>query len=157
MKTAIYPGSFDPVTLGHMDVIERAARCFDRVVVCVMVNSQKDHHLFTVEQRVRMVRAAVAAWPNVEAASWDGLLADFAKSIQADILVKGIRNSSDLDMEYQMALINKTICPTLETVLFPASADFIHFSSTMAREMIRYHQPLEKYVPASVMEELKGR
>ena len=71
--------------------------------------------------------------------------------------MKGVRNSSDLDMEYQMALINKGICPTLETVLFPASADFIHFSSTMVREIIRYHQPLEKYVPAPVRDELKGR
>ena len=157
MKTAIYPGSFDPITLGHVDVIERAARCFDRVVVCVMTNCEKTNHLFTVEQRVRMVRDTVAPWPNVEAASWDGLLADFAKSIGSDILVKGVRNSSDLDMEYQMALINKGICPTLETVLLPASADFIHFSSTMVREMIRYHQPLEKYVPAPVRDELKGR
>ena len=157
MKTAIYPGSFDPITLGHMDVIGRAAQCFDRVIVCVMVNCEKKHHMFTAQQRVDMVRRAVVGFPNVEASSWDGLLADFAVKEQANILVKGVRNGSDFDMEYQMALINKGICPTLETVLFPASADYIHFSSTMAREMIRYHQNLEKYVPASVVEELKGR
>jgi pantetheine-phosphate adenylyltransferase len=156
MKTAVFPGSFDPITLGHINVIERASRCFDRVIVCVMTNCEKGHHLFTAQERVELIRSATAHLPNVEADAWDGLLADYATKKQAQVLVKGVRNASDFDSEHQMMLINKGINPALETVLFPADADYLHFSSTMVREMIRYHQDLEKYVPTVVAEKLKG-
>ena len=156
MKVAIYPGSFDPITLGHLDIIERASRCFDEVLVCVMVNCDKQP-MFSAEERVTMIREAVTRLPNVHAESWSGLLADYARSKDAHILVKGARNGSDFDSEYQMAAINRGIEPTLETVLLPASAEFQHFSSTMAREMIRYGQPLERYVPASVAKRLNER
>ena len=126
MNIAIYPGSFDPITLGHLDIIRRAARCFDKVCVCVMVNCQKQQPMFTPERRLELIRQSVADIPNVEVENWSGLLADFVRGI----------------------------CPGLETVLLPASAAYEHFSSTMVREMIRYHQPLEKYVPAPVAEEL---
>ena len=141
MKTAIYPGSFDPITLGHLDIIRRSAPCFDRLFVCVMVNCDKKP-MFSPEQRLELIRR---------------LLADSARQKGAGILVKGVRNTTDFDLEYQQAAINRGICPELETLLLPASPAYQHFSSTMVREMIRYGQPLEKYVPAPVAEELKGR
>ena len=156
MKTAIYPGSFDPITLGHLDIIRRSAPCFDRLFVCVMVNCDKKP-MFSPEQRLELIRRSVADLPNVEAELYSGLLADYARQKGAGILVKGVRNTTDFDLEYQQAAINRGICPELETLLLPASPAYQHFSSTMVREMIRYGQPLEKYVPAPVAEELKGR
>ena len=154
MNIAIYPGSFDPITLGHLDIIRRAAACFDKVYVCVMVNCEKKQPVFTPERRLELIRHSVAHIANVEVENWSGLLADYARAKNAHILVKGVRNCADFELENQMARINQGICPGLETLLLPASAEFEHFSSTMVREMIRYHQPLEKYVPAPVAEEL---
>jgi pantetheine-phosphate adenylyltransferase len=151
MRTAICSGSFDPITLGHLDIIRRAAACFDRICVCVSPNAEKKNQMFTPEQKLQLVQAAVAELPNVEAELWPGLLADFAVDHGANVIVRGIRNASDLDVEYQMALINRGIHPELETMLLPASAAYQHFSSSMAREMIRYHQPLEKYLPMSII------
>jgi len=151
MRTAICSGSFDPITLGHLDVIRRAAACFDRVCVCVSPNAEKKNQMFTPEQKLQLVRAAVADLPNVEAELWPGLLADFAAAHNASAIVRGVRNMTDFDVEYQMALINSGIHPGLETMLLPASAEYQHFSSSMAREMIRYHQPLEKYLPMSII------
>ena len=151
MRTALCSGSFDPITLGHLDVIRRAAACFDRVVVCVSPNAEKRSQMFTPEQKLRLVRAAVAELPNVEAELWPGLLADFAAAHGAGVIVRGVRNVTDFDAEYQMALINKGICPGLETMLLPAGQEYQHFSSSMAREMIRYRQPLEKYLPMSIV------
>ena len=150
MKTAIYPGSFDPITLGHLDIIRRSAPCFDRLFVCVMVNCDKKP-MFSPEQRLELIRRSVADLPNVEAELWPGLLADFAVRHHASAIVRGVRNTTDVDVEYQMALINRGIHPELETLLLPASAAYQHFSSSMAREMIRYHQPLENYLPASIV------
>ena len=154
MNIAIYPGSFDPITLGHLDIIRRAAACFDRVYVCVMVNCEKKQPMFTPERRLELIRHSVAHISNVEVENWSGLLADYVRAKNAHILVKGVRNCADFELENQMARINQGICPGLETLLLPASAEFEHFSSTMVRAMIRYHQPLEKYVPAPVAEEL---
>ena len=157
MRTAICSGSFDPITLGHLDVIRRAAACFDRVCVCVSPNAEKRNQMFTPEQKLLLVRTAVADLPNVEAELFSGLLADYAREKKASILVKGVRNATDFDLEYQMAAINRGICSELETVFLPASSAYQHFSSTMAREMIRYGQPLEKYVPQAVAEALKQK
>ena len=154
MNIAIYPGSFDPITLGHLDIIRRAAACFDKVYVCVMVNCEKKQPMFTPERRLELIRHSVAHISNVEVENWSGLLADYARAKNAHILVKGVRNCADFELENQMARINQGICPGLETLLLPARAEFEHFSSTMAREMIRYGQPLTKYVPAPVAEEL---
>ena len=160
MKTAICSGSFDPVTLGHLDVIRRAAGCFDRVWVCVSPNAEKKNQMFTPEQKLQLVRAAVQDLPNVEAELWPGLLADYAREHGACAIVRGVRSVTDFDNEYQMALINRGLCPGLETMLLPASAPYQHFSSSMAREMIRYRQPLEKYLPPAIIplvEELRKR
>ena len=151
MRTAICSGSFDPITLGHLDIIRRAAACFDRVCVCVSPNAEKKNQMFTPEEKLLLVRSAVEDLPNVEAELWPGLLADFAVDHGATAIVRGVRNTSDFDVEYQMALINQGIHPGLETMLLPASAAYQHFSSSMAREMIRYGQPLEQYLPASII------
>ena len=151
MKTAICSGSFDPITLGHLAVIRRAAAIFDRVCVCVSPNAEKKNQMFTPEQKLLLVRTAVAELPNVEAELFPGLLADFAVSHGANVIVRGIRNVTDMDVEYQMALINRGLHPELETFLLPASPAYQHFSSSMAREMIRYHQPLENYLPMSII------
>ncbi|MBP3508692.1 pantetheine-phosphate adenylyltransferase [Oscillibacter sp.] len=151
MKTAICSGSFDPITLGHLDVIRRAAAIFDKVCVCVSPNAEKKNQMFTPEQKLLLVQTAVADLPNVEAELFPGLLADFAVDHGANVIVRGIRNVTDMDVEYQMALINRGIHPELETFLLPASPAYQHFSSSMAREMIRYHQPLEKYLPMSII------
>ena len=157
MKTAIYPGSFDPITLGHLDIIRRAALCFDKVFVCVMDNCDKKSHLFPAEKRLEMLRRSVEELPNVEAELYRGLLADYAREKGGHVIVKGLRNATDFDLEYQMAAINRGIWAELETVFLPASVEYQHFSSTMVREMIRYRQPLEKYVPRAVAEELKQK
>ncbi|MDD3346619.1 pantetheine-phosphate adenylyltransferase [Oscillibacter sp.] len=151
MRTAICSGSFDPITLGHLDIIRRAAVCFDRVYVCVSPNAEKKDQMFTPEEKLCLVQTAVAELGNVEAELWPGLLVEFAVNHKADAIVRGVRNGTDFDAEYQMALINRGIRPELETMLLPASPAFQHFSSSMAREMIRYHQPLEKYLPMSVI------
>ena len=154
---SIYPGSFDPITLGHLDIIRRAALCFDKVFVCVMDNCDKKSHMFPAEKRLEMLRRSVEELPNVEAELYRGLLADYAREKGGHVIVKGLRNATDFDLEYQMAAINRGIWAELETVFLPASVEYQHFSSTMVREMIRYRQPLEKYVPRAVAEELKQK
>ncbi|WP_298031331.1 pantetheine-phosphate adenylyltransferase [uncultured Dysosmobacter sp.] len=151
MKTAICSGSFDPITLGHLDVIRRAAACFDQVWVCVSPNAEKKNPMFSPEEKLLLVKAAVADLPHVEAELWPGLLADYAVAHGACAIVRGVRNATDFDVEYQMALINRGLHPELETLLLPASAAYQHFSSSMVREMIRYNQPLEQYMPPSII------
>ena len=151
MRTAICSGSFDPITLGHLDMIRRAAGCFDQICVCVSPNAEKKNQMFTPEQKLLLVQTAVADLPNVQAELWPGLLADFAVNHHACAIVRGVRNATDFDMEYQMALINRGIYPQLETMLLPASPEYQYFSSSMAREMIRYRQPLAQYLPASIV------
>ena len=154
MRRAICPGSFDPVTVGHLDLAERAAAIFDEVVVCVMVNGEK-RTMFTPRQRLEMVQAAVGHLPNVRAALWEGLLADFARREGARALVKGARGGTDFDWEYQMAQINRDLWPALDTVILPARAEHLHISSTMVRDMLRHGQRLEPYVPAGALEVLR--
>ena len=151
MRTAICSGSFDPITLGHYDIIRRAAACFDKVWVCVSPNAEKRNQMFTPEQKLQLVRAAVADLPNVEAELGPELQADFAVSHGAQAIVRGVRSAADFDVEYQLAQINRGIHPELDTVLLPASPHYQHFSSSMAREMIRYRQPLEQYLPEAII------
>ena len=150
MKIAIYPGSFDPVTLGHLDIIRRASVMFDRLIVAVMHNQNKKP-AFTAEERVEFLKRTTADLPNVEVESFDGLLADYARQKNACIIVKGVRNITDFDSEMQMARINQGIEPELETLLLPADPAYIYLSSTVAREMIHYHQPLDKYLPKAIL------
>ena len=154
MKIAVCPGSYDPITLGHADVIRRAAALFDKVYVCVMSNGEKDRGMFPPQRRLELARLAVRDLPNVEAELWMGLLADYARERGAGYLVKGVRNEDDFRWEYQMTWINESLLPELETVLLPAAPRFVWFSSTMAREMIRYGQDLKRYLPSAVAEEI---
>lgn len=148
MKIAVFPGSFDPVTLGHIDIAARASKLFDRVYICAMVNAEKKNGLFTAEERLAMLRGSVAQLDNVEAELWSGLLVDYAREKGAKFLVKGVRNVTDFDVEYSLARINASLDEELETVLLCTDSAYIHISSTMAREMIRYGQDLTKCLPA---------
>lgn len=156
MRIAVCSGSFDPITLGHLDIIRRAAACFDKVYVCVSPNASKKNQMFTPEEKLELVKTAVADLDNVEAELYQGLLADYAVERGANVIVRGVRNATDFDVEYQLAQINSGIHPGLETMILPASPQYQHFSSSMAREMIRYGQPLEKYLPESIIPMVKG-
>ena len=155
MKIAVCSGSFDPITLGHLDIIQRSAACFDKIYVCVSPNASKKNQMFTPEEKLEMVKIAVRDLPNVEAELYQGLLADYAVERGANVIVRGVRNTTDFDVEYQLAQINSGIHPGLESMMLPASPQYQHFSSSMAREMIRYGQPLEKYLPASIIPMVK--
>ncbi len=147
MRIAVCPGSFDPITVGHLDLVERGARIFDEVILCVSINGEK-RSMFTPDQRLEMARAAVAHIPNAKAELWEGLLADFIRERGACALIKGARGSTDFDWECQLAQINRDLVPELDTIIFPARPEHGHISSTMVREMIRYHQKLDSYLPA---------
>ena len=151
MRIAVCSGSFDPITLGHMDIIRRTAACFDQVYVCVSPNTEKRGQMFTPEQKLALVRAAVAGLPNVTAELYAGLLSDYAAERRATAIVRGIRTQSDFDTEYTQAMVNRGLHPGLETLLLPADPAHIYLSSTVAREMIRYHQPLERYLPRETL------
>ena len=157
-KIGIFGGSFNPPHIGHIRSAAYAADCLGRTKLLIVPTWQtpgKDAPAATPAQRLEMLRRSVADLPNVEAELFRGLLADYAREKDARIIVKGLRNATDFDQEYQMAAINRGIWADLETVFLPASIAYQHFSSTMVREMIRYGQPLEKYVPLPVAEELK--
>ena len=155
MRIAVCSGSFDPITLGHLDIIRRAAACFDKVYVCVSPNASKKNQMFTPEEKLELVKTAVADLDNVEAELYQGLLADYAVERGANVIVRGVRNATDFDVEYQLAQINSSIHAGLESMMLPASPQYKHFSSSMAREMIRYGQPLEKYLPESIIPMVK--
>ena len=155
MKVAVCSGTFDPITLGHLDIIRRAAACFDKVYVCVSPNASKKNQMFTPEEKLELVKVAVEDLDNVEAELYQGLLADYAVERGANVIVRGVRNATDFDVEYQLAQINSSIHPGLESMMLPASPQYQHFSSSMAREMIRYGQPLEKYLPESIIPMVK--
>lgn len=153
MKTAIYPGSFDPITLGHLNIIKRAAGCFDKLIVCVMVNSEKrESGLFTPEERVDMIRRVVERLPNVEVDQSELLVSEYARVKRACALVKGLRAVSDYEYELQMALINHKLNPRLETLLLPSSAKYTYISSSVVKEMAAYGADLSDFVPREIIE-----
>ena len=156
MRIAICPGSYDPVTVGHVDIIRRAAALFDRVIVLVSPNSAK-HTFFSCEDRTAMLEAATADIPGVEVQCSNELLAAFAQRVGACALVKGVRNTQDLEYEQQLAQVNGHLLPGLETVFLPADPTIGWLSSTIVREMIRYHQDITKMVPAGALAILSER
>ena len=156
MKVAVYPGSFDPVTLGHMNIIERAAAIFDKLYVCVMVNSDKKP-MFSRDERVDMIRRCCAHLPNVEVETSDGLLVDYAAGHGACAIVKGLRAVSDFDWEFQMALANKKLNPAVETMFLASSEKYTYLSSTVAREMAKYGADLSDFLPAEIIDDVIGK
>ena len=158
MKIAIYPGSFDPITLGHLNIIKRAAVCFDKLIVCVMVNSEKrNRELFSPEERVELIRRVVAKLPNVEVDCSTTLLAEYARQKKACTLIKGLRAVSDYENELQMALINRKLNPRLETMFLPSSAKYTYVSSSVVKEMARYGADLSDFVPREIIDDVNER
>lgn len=157
MKTAIYPGSFDPVTNGHLDIIRRASKMFDKLVVVVLINPMKAYS-FTIPERCEFLRETTADIPNVEIASYDGLLADyFNLRSDVDVIVKGLRATSDFEYEFQMAHTNKDLNPRAETVFIPASLNTTFVSSSMVKQVAMFNGDLSKYVPACIHERIKQK
>ena len=156
MNTAIYPGSFDPVTLGHLNIIKRAAACFDKVIVCVMINSKKTG-MFTPEERVEMLRRATERFPNVEVDFSNELLAAYAKRRDAHVVVKGLRAVSDYEQEVQMAVINRKLNPQLETMFLASSDKYTYLSSTIVKDMARYGADLAEFIPREIVDDVNRR
>lgn len=158
MKIAIYPGSFDPITLGHRNVIKRAAGCFDKLIVCVMVNAEKVHTgLFTPDERVDMIRRVVKDFPNVEVDYSEDLVAQYAREKGACALIKGLRAASDYEYELQMALINQKLNPALETLFIPSSAKYTYISSSVVKEMASYGADLSDFVPREIIGDVQTK
>ena len=154
MKTAVYPGTFDPVTYGHLDVILRASKLFDRVIVGVLHNSSKSP-LFSVEERVNILKKATQDIPNVEVRSFSGLAVDFAKECQAHTIVRGLRAITDFEYELQMAQTNRMLSHgKIDTVFLTTSLEYAYLSSTTVKEIASYHGDISKFVPESVIEKI---
>lgn len=152
MKIAVCPGSFDPVTLGHLDIIERASALFDRVVVLVMTNSAK-HCAFTVEERIALLKKCVCN-PKVEIDTYSGLLVNYAKEKGAVAIVKGLRAVSDFDYEFQQALINKSLFPEIETVFLTARSENMFLSSSMVKEVCSLDGDISPFVPKEIVKDI---
>ena len=156
MKIAIYPGSFDPVTNGHLNIIRRAANIFDKLIVCVMVNAGKKP-LFTREERTEMLRRVTRDFPNVEIDHSDELLATYAKRRGSCVVVKGLRATSDFENEFQMALINHKINPELDTMFLTSEHQYMYLSSSMVKELAYYDVDLQDFLPAEIIPDFQKR
>lgn len=157
MKMAIYPGSFDPVTNGHLDIITRAATMFDRLRIVVLINPLKKTS-FTIPERCEFLRRVTEGIPNVEVDSYDGLLADYFDIDRGvDVIVKGLRATSDFEAEFQMAHTNKDLNPRAETVFIPASQNTTFISSSMVKQVAMFGGDLSKYLPACIHEQVRQR
>lgn len=149
MKRAITPGTFDPITYGHLDVITRAAQLMDEVVVAVAASPGK-HPLFTLEERAELARVATEHLPNVRVEPFDGLLVDFAKEQNAQVLVKGLRAVTDFEYEFQMAALNYELSHNLETIFIMSPPQYMYLSSSIVRELASFGSPVERFVPDHV-------
>ena len=156
MKIAIYPGSFDPVTIGHLNIIRRAANIFDKLIVCVMVNAGKNP-MFTLEERVDFIRRVTADIPNVEVEASSELLAEYAKRRGSCVIVKGLRAGSDFENEFQMALINHKINPDLDTMFLTAESQFMYLSSSTVKELAGYGVELSDFLPEAIIPDVQER
>jgi len=156
VRRAVCPGSFDPVTLGHLDIFERASQMFDEVIISVFVNPTKDKAMFTMEERVAMIKKATKHIPNVKVTCFSGLLNEFCKQQGANFIIRGLRAFSDFEYEFQRALLIKKIDKQLETVFIMTNAQYSYLSSSSVRELAYFDGQLEGLVPACIEEDLKN-
>ena len=156
IRVAVCPGSFDPVTNGHIDIISRTAKMFDKVIVAVGVNPKKTSS-FTVEERVEMLRKACAEFENVEIATYQELLADYVQHVGATGIVKGLRALTDFDYEFQMALTNRKLNPEVETLFLATSAENMFLSSSMVKQVAGFGGDISHFVPVCILEQIQNR
>lgn len=155
-KIGVYPGSFDPITFGHLDIIERSSRMFDKLVVGVLVNNAKKP-LFSADERVRMIQNVTSHLPNVEVRSFSGLTVDFVKNESARVIVRGLRAITDFEYELQMAQTNHTMCPGLDTIFLTTDLRYAYLSSSIVREVAYYDGKIDQFVPAEVVPLIRER
>ncbi|MDS0524929.1 pantetheine-phosphate adenylyltransferase [Clostridium sp. SHJSY1] len=153
MKIAVYPGSFDPVTLGHLDIITRGAKAFDKVIVGVLVNVEKKG-LFNIEERVELIKRVTKDLPNVEVVSFEGLLIDLMEKYNSRVILKGLRAFSDFEYEFQMALMNNKLNPEVETLFMMTSAQYSYVSSSAVKQVAKFGASLEGLVPKGIIPDL---
>ncbi len=151
MRIGVCPGSFDPVTLGHLDIIERGSRIVDRLVVGVLENSAKSP-MFTVEERIALLKKATEDLPNVEVLPFSGLLVDFLKEQSAAIVIRGLRAVTDFEYELQLAQANRSLLPQMETVFLTTNVSYSYISSTIVKDVLRHNGNVEHFVPASILD-----
>lgn len=156
MKTAVYPGSFDPITSGHLNIIRRAANIFDKLIVCVMVNAGKNP-MFTLEEREELIRRVTQDLPNVEVDCSNELLADYARRRGSCVIVKGLRAGSDFENEFQMALVNRKINPELDTMFLTADSQYMYLSSSMVKELGKYGADLSDFLPGEIIPDFQKK
>ena len=155
-KTVICPGSFDPVTLGHIDIITRASKLFDRVIVGVFINADKKQS-FTIDERIAFLQKTVGHLENIEIVGFDGLLADYAKQRGATAVCRGLRAVSDFEYEFQMALTNRKLNPALDTVFLASDAQYTYLSSSMVKNVASFGGDISNFVPACIHDEIYNR
>lgn len=153
MKRGVYPGSFDPITFGHLDIIERSARMVDELVIAVLRNSAKNS-LFSLEERVNMIRELTKDLPNVRVESFDGLLVDYMSQIDADIIIRGLRAVTDFEYELQIAQMNHVLKENVETIFLITSLKYSYLSSSLVKEIASYGGDISKFVPAQLMDRI---
>ena len=156
MKTAIYPGSFDPVTLGHYDIIERSSKIFDKLIVGVLNNSAKSP-LFSVEERVNMLKDVTSHFPNVEVQSFAGLLIDFVRSNDVNVIVRGLRAITDFEYELQLAQMNRVIAPEIDTLFLTTNLKYAYLSSSMAKEVAMYGGDISSFLSPEIAEKVREK
>lgn len=157
MVKAVYPGSFDPITLGHLDIIKRAANVVDELIIGVLVNSKKTSPLFTMDERLEMIREEVAQFKNVRVESFDGMTIDFARQNGAKVIIRGLRAVTDFESEMALAQINHSLDESIDTMFFTTSLEYAFLSSTMVKEVASYKADISKFVSPMVEERIKEK